>query len=165
LIVDQDPNQTYILNDYFLAVANSYTDGIVTYEMPEMTNGKHTLTFRVWDLLNNSTVQTVDFEVVKGLCPVIFSVSNYPNPVQTETRFVVNIDRPVENLSTTVEVFDLFGQKIWSTSQSSADNLSWNLVTNKGQKVRAGIYLYRVNVKTIDGDTTSKTNKMMIIEQ
>jgi len=130
-----------------------------------MVDGTHTLTLRVWDLLNNSTTQTIEFKVVKGLVPVIFSVSNYPNPVQTETWFVVNHDRPEEILSTTVEVFDLSGRKIWSFSQSSADNLSWNLETNDGKKVKAGVYLYRVSIKTTNSDICSKTNKMIIIEQ
>jgi hypothetical protein len=165
LTVDKDPNQSYVLNDYFRANENSYTEGVIQYKLPEMVDGTHTLTLRVWDLLNNSTTQTIEFKVVKGLVPVIFSVSNYPNPVQTETWFVVNHDRPEEILSTTVEVFDLSGRKIWSFSQSSADNLSWNLETNDGKKVKAGVYLYRVSIKTTNSDICSKTNKMIIIEQ
>ncbi|MFZ4724783.1 MAG: type IX secretion system sortase PorU [Paludibacter sp.] len=165
LTIDQDPSQSYILNDNFQAAANSYTDGVVKYKLPQMINGKHTLTFRVWDLLNNSTTQSIDFEVISGLNPVIFSVSNYPNPVKTETRFMVNHDRPETLLSTTVEVFDLSGRKIWSETQPSADNLTWNLISSNGQKVKSGIYLYRVNIKTTDSDITSKTNKMVIVEQ
>lgn len=165
LTIDQDPSQSYILNDNFQSAANSYTDGIVKYKLPQMVNGKHTLTFRVWDLLNNSTTQSIDFEVISGLNPVIFAVSNYPNPVKTETRFMVNHDRPETLLSTTVEVFDLSGRKIWSETQPSADNLTWNLISNNGQKVKSGIYLYRVNIKTTDSDITSKTNKMVIVEQ
>jgi len=165
LTVDQDPSQSYVLNDYFQASANSYTSGVVNYKLPEMIDGKHTLTLRVWDLLNNSTSKILNFEVVKGLKPVIFSVSNYPNPVKTKTWFVVNHDRPETILITTVEIFDLSGRKIWSFSQQSADNITWNLLTNDGHRVKAGVYLYRVNIKTSDSDISSKTNKMMIVEQ
>lgn len=165
LTVDEDPSQSYVLNDYFQAVANSYTNGAINYKLPELIDGKHALTLRVWDLLNNSTTKSLNFEVVKGLKPVIFSVSNYPNPVKTKTWFVVNHDRPETILTTTVDIFDLSGRKIWSFSQPSADNMTWNLVTNDGHRVKAGVYLYRVNIKTSDSDITSKTNKMMIIEQ
>ncbi|MHB9141481.1 MAG: type IX secretion system sortase PorU, partial [Paludibacter sp.] len=165
LTIDHDPAQSYILNEYFQAAPNSYTDGTVKYKLPEMDNGKHTLTFRVWDLLNNSSSKTIDFEVVKGLTPVIFSVSNFPNPVKTQTQIVIYHDRPETILNTTVEIFDLSGRKIWSFSQSSAENVSWNLVTNDGVKVKAGIYLYRVSIKTNDSEICSKTNKMLIIEQ
>lgn len=165
LTIDQNPSQSYILNDYFQAAPNSYTDGTIKYKLPEMTDGKHTLTFRVWDLLNNSTSKTLDFEVVKGLKPTIFSISNYPNPVKTSTQIVVIHDRPETILNTTVEIFDLSGRKIWSFAQSSAENVTWDLVTNNGVRVKAGIYLYRVSIKTNDSEISSKTNKMLIVEQ
>jgi len=165
LTIDIDPNQSFVLNDYFQASANSYKDGIVKYKLAEMANGKHTLTFRVWDLLNNSSTKTIEFEVEKGLTPVVFSVSNYPNPVKSKTKIVVKHDRPDTVLKTSVDIFDLSGRKIWSFSQSSADNIEWDLTASDGIKVKTGIYLYRVNVKTANSDVFSKTNKMMVVEQ
>jgi len=164
MTIDQDPTQSYVLNDYFQSSPNSYTDGVVTYKMSELANGKHSLTFRVWDLLNNSSTSTINFEVVKGLAPVIFSVYNYPNPVKDQTNIVVIHDRPETILNTTVEVFDLTGRKIWSFSQASAGNVSWDLIGNNGQHVKAGIYLYKVSVKTTDTNVTTKANKMLIVE-
>jgi len=164
LIIDQDPAQSYVLNDYFQANTNSYSSGVVKYKLPLMQNGKHTLTFRVWDLLNNSTTNSLNFEVVKGLAPEIFTVYNYPNPVKTDTRIVVRHDRPETILHTTVEIMDISGRKIWSFSQSGADNISWNLNTNDGIRIRTGIYLYKVTIKTSNSESTSKTNKMLIVE-
>ena len=129
LTVDKDPYQSLIINDYYQANVDSYTEGIVRYKLPEMTNGKHTLTFKGWDLLNNSSSSTIDFEVVKGLTPEIYSVSNYPNPVKTVTNIIVVHDRPETVLGTTVEIFDISGRKIWSKSQSTVDNITWNLIT------------------------------------
>jgi len=165
LTVDQDPVQSYVLNDYFQANTNSYSSGVLNYKLPVMTNGKHTLSLRVWDLLNNSTTNSINFEVVTGLAPSIFSVYNYPNPVKTETTIIVNHDRPETVLGTRVEIFDLSGRIIWSFSQSSADNITWNLISNSGEKVKTGIYLYRVSIKTKNSDSTSKTNKMLIVGQ
>lgn len=165
LTLDKDPAQSYVLNDYFQAIANSYTTGYVKYKLPLLTNGKHTLSFKVSDLLNNSSVNSIDFNVVTGLAPQIFSVYNFPNPVKTQTSIIVNHDRPETILKTTIEIFDLSGRKIWSFSQSSADSITWNLTGNDGLRVKSGIYLYRVSIKTSDSDVTSKTNKMLIIEQ
>lgn len=164
LTIDEDPTQSIVVNDYFNATANSYTDGVVKYQLSGLENGKHTLTFKAWDLLNNSSSQTIDFEVVKGLAPNIFSVYNYPNPVKTGTSIIVNHDRPETILNTTIEIFDLSGRKIWSFSQSNADNVNWDLIGNDGIKVKSGIYLYKVSINTIDSDVCSKTNKMLIIE-
>jgi hypothetical protein len=164
LTIDQSSKESHILNDYFQANADSYTGGTVSYKLPIMENGKHSLTFRVWDLLNNSTTQTLDFQVNKGLKPVIFSVNTYPNPVKTQANIVVKHDRPETVLQTTVEIFDIIGRKIWSFSQSSANNITWDLLTDDGRKVKTGVYLYRVNIKVLNSDITSKTNKMLIIE-
>lgn len=165
LTIDEDPNQSYILNEHFSAAVNSYSEGTVKYKLPEMKAGKHTLTFRVWDLLNNSTTKTIDFEVVKGLTPVIFGIRNYPNPVKSQTFISVHHDRPETILNTTVEIFDLSGRKIWSFTQASADSIPWNLQASDGRRVNPGVYLYRVNIKTADSELTSKTNKMIILEQ
>jgi len=165
LTIDSDPNQSYVLNDYFEASANSYSAGSVKFKLPEMTNGKHTLTFRVWDLLNNSTTKTIEFEVIKGLAPMVFSVSNFPNPVKSVTNIVVKHDRPEKILNSTVEIFDLAGRIIWTFSQSTADNIVWDLTTNDGRKVNKGVYIYRVNITTDNNEQFSKTNKMMVVEQ
>ena len=165
LTLDNDPVKSYILNENFQSDPNSYTSGIATYKLPALNNGKHTLTFKVSDLLNNSSTSSIEFEVISGLAPQIFAVYNYPNPVKSNTSIIVQHDRPETILSTTVEVFDLTGRKIWSFSQANADNISWDLISTNGQKVKNGIYLYRVNIKTTDSNVTSKTNKMLILEQ
>jgi len=162
LTVDNDPNKTYILNDYYTAVENSYQQGTVSYKLSTLQEGKHTLTFRAFDLLNNSTTKTIEFEVVKGLSPVIFSVYNYPNPVREQTKFVIQHDRPETLLTTTVEIFDLSGRKIWMFTQSSTDEVTWNLKTSNGEKVQKGIYLYRVSIRTENSSLTSKTNKIIV---
>ncbi|HQG67510.1 MAG TPA: type IX secretion system sortase PorU, partial [Paludibacteraceae bacterium] len=162
LTVDNDPNKTYILNDYYTAAENSYQQGTVSYKLSTLQEGKHTLTFRAFDLLNNSTSDTIEFEVVKGLAPVIFSVYNYPNPVREQTKFVIQHDRPETLLTTTVEIFDLSGRKIWMFSQTSADEVTWNLTTSNGEKVQKGIYLYRVSIRTENSSLTSKTNKIIV---
>ena len=162
LVVDDNPLTSYTLNEYFVAQTNSYTSGNVQYKIPKLKEGKHTLTFHAWDLLNNSTISTLDFEVVNGLTPNIFGVSCYPNPANIKTNFVVIHDRPETVLETTVEIFDLVGRKIWSKTQSSADNLVWDLSDFQGKKAQNGIYLYRISIKTDNSNITSKTSKILI---
>jgi len=164
MTIDKDPSHSYILNESYQANTNSYTSGVVRYKIPLLENGKHSLTFRVWDLLNNSTTDSINFEVVNGLAPEIFTVYNYPNPFKTETKIVVKHDRPETILSTTVEIFDISGREIWSFSQTGADDISWKVVSNNGYRIKAGIYFYRVTIKTKNSDSTSKSNKMLIIE-
>jgi len=134
-------------------------------KLPLMAAGKHTLTFHCWDLLNNSTTSTLDFEVVPGLTPEIFQVYNYPNPVRNATTFMIEHDRPQVILETKVDIFDISGRIIFTINQSNSDNLTWDLKDSTGKKVQPGVYLYRISVKTTNSELTSKANKIIVLGQ
>jgi hypothetical protein len=154
-----------VLNDFFETKANSYTEGAVNYKMSGLTEGKHSLTFKAWDLLNNSSSETIEFEVVNGLQPTIFNVYNYPNPVKTGTSIIVEHDRPETVLNTLIEIFDLSGRKIWQFEQNNADNVHWDLRGADGVAVKSGVYFYKVSISTSNSEVFSKTNKMLVIEK
>jgi len=165
LTIDNDPMKSFILNDNYQALVNSYSAGTVKYKLPQLDNGKHSLTLRVCDLLNNSSTTSIDFVVENGLTPIIFSVTNYPNPFKGSTRIRVIHDRPETIIKTTVEIFDIVGKKIWSFDEPSADDISWDLSSMEGVKIKSGVYLYRVSIKTKNSNLYYKTNKMIIVEQ
>jgi hypothetical protein len=164
ITIDNDPAQSYVVNDYFETKANSYNEGTLHYKLPSLADGKHSLTFKAWDLLNNSSAKTIEFEVIAGLQPVIFKIYNYPNPVVSGTQIVVEHDRPETVLDATIEIFDLSGRKIWMFEQSNTDNVKWDLRAADGVKVKPGIYLYKVSISTANSEIYSKTNKLLVIE-
>ena len=108
MIVDNDPKQIYVLNEYFTSANDSYTSGQVSYLMGELPDGPHSLTFRAWDLLNNSTTKSLNFIVEAGLDPSIYSVISYPNPVRQTgvLNLMVNYDQPDELLSSEIYLFN-----------------------------------------------------------
>lgn len=165
LTIDSDASQTYVLNDYYSAEIGSYTTGTIQYKLSDLSDGKHTLTLRAWDLQNNSTTKTLDFNVVTGLTPQIFNISCYPNPIKSGSVTIkIAHDRPSSILYTKVDIFDLAGRLIWTFSQNNADSIQWDLTGGDGQKVKSGLYLYRVSIHTSDSDSFSKTNKILILE-
>lgn len=165
LTVDEDPGQSYILNEYYKTALNDFSKGSLKFKLPTLKSGKHTLTFRVWDLLNNSGSKTIEFEVVKGLAPVIFNISNYPNPVKSYTKFVINHDRPETVINAQVDIFDMSGRKVWSFSQSTLDEITWYLSDSAGNRLKSGVYLYRISIKNNSNEVYSKINKMLLIEE
>jgi len=165
LIIDDDPGKTYVLNEYFESAINDYSKGTVRFKLPVLKSGKHTLTVRAWDLLNNSGSNTIDFEVVKGLEPVIFKIGNYPNPVKEYTKFTIEHDRPETVVSATVDIFDVSGRKIWTFTQSTLDEISWYLSDTAGNSLKSGVYLYRISLTDKYSQVYSKISKMMLIEQ
>lgn len=164
LVVDDEPGQTYILNDFYKSDLNDFTKGTIRFKLPVMKSGKHTASIRVWDLLNNSSAHTIEFEVVKGLEPEIFNIYNYPNPVKSYTKFVVEHDRPETVLNATVDIYDLSGRLVWTFKQSTLDEISWDMNDMYGQRLKTGIYLYRISVQSNSDRVFSKINKLMIVE-
>jgi len=171
LSIDQNPSMYYPVNDYFTPSMNDYRSGTVQYRLPALADGKHTLTFRVWDVLNNSTVKSIDFEVQKGLAPELFSVTCYPNPAKgAVTNFVLNHDRPNTILQVGVSVYDLTGRllKTLQTSTPSATStvtIPWDVTDSSGNRLPPGIYLYKMNVSTTNGNSASKTQKIIVAGQ
>ncbi len=163
LIIDDDPGMIYSLNDYYTSEINDHTRGSLRFKLPELKSGKHTLTFRVWDMLNNSSTQTLDFEVVRGLEPTIFKIYNYPNPVTAYTRFVVEHDRPETVISTQVDVFDVSGRRVWTFLQSTLDEIHWELKDDFGRQLSPGAYMYRISIRTTKGLVESQLNKFILI--
>ena len=161
LVVDNDPKQTYTLNEYFTSEQDSYQAGQVNYLMPEMANGAHSLRFRAWDLMNNSTTQTLNFIVEAGLDPSIYSVTSYPNPVQ-ETgilNLVVNYDQPDELIYTELYISNLNGQVLYTHTQNNPDRMSVNLAE---MSLQPGIYMYTVRIKTESSKYAASSGKIIV---
>ena len=161
LIVDDDPKQIYSLNEYFTASSNSYQAGQVSYLMDALSDGPHSLTFRAWDLLNNSTTQSLNFIVESGLDPSIYSVTTYPNPVQEQgiVNLVVNYDQPDELIQTEIYLFNLSGQMVYSHTQDNPDQVSINLAQ---LGLQPGVYVYNVRIKSASSKYSTTAGKIIV---
>ena len=161
LVVDNDPKQIYTLNEYFTAESNSYQKGLVSYLMEAMPDGPHSLTFRAWDLLNNSTTQSLNFIVETGLDPSICSVTSYPNPVHAggQLTLLVNYDQPDELLQTELYLYNINGQLVYSHTQDNPDAVSINLAQ---LGLRAGIYVYSIRIKSASSRYSTTSGKIIV---
>lgn len=161
LIVDDDPKQIYVLNDYFTATSNSYQSGLVSYLMEALPDGPHSLSFRAWDLLNNSTTKSLNFVVEAGLDPSIYSVTTYPNPVQTEgiVNLIVNYDQPDERLSTELYLYNINGQLVYSHLQKNPDAVSINLAQ---LGLQPGVYVYNLRIKSASSKYSTTSGKIIV---
>lgn len=169
-IIDNDPQQTFVLNSYYTSELGDYTSGTVTYSLPELEEGSHTLLVRAWDVLNNSTTVEIPFEVVRGLRPQVGYVWNTPNPARTSTTFVITHNRPQTELAVRIELYDFSGRLLWNHSQTTVSSgnelrLTWNLTTDGGRPIGNGVYLYRVVLSTKDGEECAKARKIVVARQ
>lgn len=135
--------------------------GTIAYRLPELTDGAHTLTLRIWDTGGNSTSATVDFFVDSSSKLTVYDIYTSATPASSTARFYLVHDRPDATLRVTVAVYDLWGRPVWiNTSIGRSDMytsspVEWNLNDMGGARVQRGIYIYRAWVAEYGGTTGS----------
>ena len=169
LIIDGDSEKSYNLNDNFTFDYESYTSGQTYYVLPALSEGKHTLKFRAWDILNNSSTTTLDFVVKKNIQPNIVDVYATPNPARESTTFVVAHNFCGAELNLEIDIMDASGRLLWSTSTTETATTNtlpykWDLRTDSGAKLNTGIYLYRVRLNSNGSSYATKTQKLIVIQ-
>lgn len=164
--LDGDINFTDVAS-HFTPDTDGSAAGTILYPFSELSAGNHTATLKVWDTGGNSASATVDFFVNPDLAPKIFDVYSDANPATVSANFYVNHNRPEAMLTVKIEIYDLGGNKVWSSESTGRADMytstpvSWNLTNSAGQKVTRGIYLYRTTV-TSGGDASTLTRRIAV---
>lgn len=166
LIIDNDPNMTYNLNNYLQYIDGSWTQGAVGYSIPTLSTGTHTLLFRAWDMLNNPSAMEVEFEVVDGLQPNILSLK-IKGPVRDELTVVIENDRPQSALSMQISIFDMTGRQLWKASEigispSNYYTYSVNLNETSGH-LPPGVYICRASIQSASGGAQATEEKKFLV--
>lgn len=170
MIIDNDINKTYNLNDRFQYEFGDYRKGTTDYVLPELTDGPHKLLFRAWDAQNNSSVAELSFVVDSKQQPSMGNVVCTKNPATTSTSFVITHDRTGSEMDVELEIFDTSGRKLWGKTETGipTDNtysIDWDLTTGNGSRLRTGIYLYRVLISSNGSSQASQAKKLIILGQ
>lgn len=162
---DGNRNEVYKVSDYFTLSAGKYNEGLLTYPLPTLSLGAHTATLRIWDVFDNNTTTTLSFNVTDKEQPK-FDVSATTLTPTVSTRFITTFTERANSESTTpviTEVFNVSGLRVWHNKADIAAGVryasfNWNLTDYTGNKVPAGVYLYRSKV----GDKETSTKKIII---
>jgi hypothetical protein len=170
ICIDGNPAWTYYQSQHNFEITTDGDDRIVGFSIPELPAGEHTLSFKVWDIVNNPTTDTLHFNVIKGYEPVIVDLYATDNPAKTGTSFVLNHNLPETPLNMDVRVYDLAGRVVWNSSQKivssfSTFSIEWDLHSNSGSRVRPGVYIYWAAVQTESSKEVTKAKKIVVLEQ
>ncbi|MCQ2254017.1 MAG: type IX secretion system sortase PorU [Bacteroidaceae bacterium] len=169
LVIDDDVNKTFVLNDNFTFELGDYTKGTTYYSLPTLAPGKHTLRFRAWDILNNSSTTTLTFNVTNAIKPDLQDIYCTKNPARDNTSFIITHDRKGSDVNAEIEVMTMAGRPLWrktvrgSSTSSGSFVIDWDLTTDGGGKLQTGVYLYRVRLSSDGSDSVSKAKKLIII--
>ncbi len=166
--IDDDINLTDVSSG-FTPDSDGSPAGDIVYQLPELTPGNHTARLKVWDIGGNSTTASVEFFVDPSAAPKIFDMYSDANPATTEANFYIIHNRPESMLSVTVEIYDLGGSRLWSSTTTGRADMyaskpvTWDLTNSTGQRVGRGIYLYRTTVTSTDNGESSVMTKRIAV--
>jgi hypothetical protein len=143
----------------FVAEPNSYQRGTVRWPLPELSPGRHTLSVRAWDVLNNSSTAEISFNVANDEVLNVLNVYNYPNPMNRETRFVFEHNQPPgTSAEVEIRIYTLSGRPIRTITSdealpggiltSGSLQVFWDGKDDDFDRPATGIYLYRLRVVT-----------------
>ena len=159
--VDNDPIPI-ILNNYFETDIDTYKSGKVQFALPTLSEGWHRIIIKAWDLIGNSSADTLFFEVPKSSSLNIKNATNYPNPFVEKTRFSFEINQIGATDLVLFEVFDWSGKRLFYQSNLQVINqnriyLDWDSKTIPEIKLSPGVYFYKFSVKS-NSSLVSTTN-------
>ena len=167
--LDNDPHQYFVLNNFYESDLDNYQKGSVRFQLPQLSAGHHSLKIKAWDVVNNSSEYILDFMVINSEELKIDHVLNYPNPFTTKTAFWFEHNYPSTDLYVKIELFTLTGKLIKTISQTintpgnRSNEIEWDGRDEYGKKIGRGVYLYRLRVKTIDGKTADKWERLVVL--
>jgi len=167
--LDNDPNSSFVLNNYFVNDFDNYMKGRIIYDLSELSEGNHSLTLKAWDNYNNSSEKSIIFLVETGGKFILKNLINYPNPFLNETSIRAEHNRPDNEFNILINIFNLNGKliKIIKTKVPSTGYalppIIWDGNDDGGSRVGRGIYPYTVIVSTGTGETARASGRMIIL--
>jgi hypothetical protein len=169
IVLNGNASKPIILNDYYEADLDSYQSGMIRYPFENLPEGNHNLTFKVWDIQNNSSVSGIDFVVAKSAELALNHVLNYPNPFTTHTKFFFEHNQACNPLKVTVQVFTISGKAVKTIQQTITcegfrpEGINWDGRDDYGDRLARGVYIYKVSILDLNNKKAEKTEKLVIL--
>jgi len=165
LVIDNQESLTYSLNSYFTPTTGDYRSGTVTFVIPALSEGYHTLTLRAYDVLNNPSTVTVEFYVNVGQKPTIYDMT-IQSPSQHEKVFTILTNRPGCTLDIALDVYDVAGRHLWrttdtATSDTGTISYTWNM-DGTGAHLPSGVYIVKCGISSSGGPSANINKKFLV---
>lgn len=168
-VIDSDSQNPVVLNEYYETDLDTYKSGRISYQMPELAEGNHTISLKAWDIHNNSSNASLDFVVASSSEIALEHVLNYPNPFTTHTEFMFEHNQACVALDVRLQVFTVSGKLVKTIEQQVMQNgfrsepIAWDGTDDFGDRIGRGVYVYKLEVRNELGETAEQFEKLVIL--
>lgn len=166
-----DDGQNFVLNDYYKAEVDDFTKGQAIFDLNNLTLGTHSITVKAWDVTNNSSEATINFNVVEFIKGNILNTYIYPNPFQESATLVFEHDLAEKDVDLTLYMYSSTGQLLAKSTQriylesSKTEIPLWTLGININD-FPEGIFFYKINLSSneLENGVESNFEKIVILD-
>jgi hypothetical protein len=168
-ILDENSQEARILNDYYVSDLNTFKSGEVDYPYANLSDGLHSISFKAWDVYNNSSEATIEFVVASSAEFALQHLMNYPNPFKDRTTFSFEYNQSSSTLYAEIKIYSLNGNLVKTINQQIYSNgyrsqqIEWDGTTDGGRKIDSGIYVYALWLKLPNGTAVYQSSKMVVL--
>ncbi len=168
-VIDENTANPIILNDFYESDLDSYQSGRISYKLSNLSEGKHTLRIKVWDVYNNPGEAYTEFYVTNSESFTIEHVLNYPNPFTTNTAFHFDHNAPGQELDIRIQIFTISGKLVKTIDRIEMSDgyhvgpIYWDGLDQYGDKIGKGTYIYKIKVTNAFGQTAEVYEKLVIL--
>ena len=141
------------LGEVYRGDLDTYQSGRAVTQQTGLSEGRHAVRVRAWDIRNNSSSAETVFEVRAGSDVDLFQVTNYPNPMTDGTVFTFQRTSGTA-VSVEVRVYTVAGRLVQRLEVAHVADLvvrvPWDGRDREGASLANGVYLYKVIAQTLD---------------
>ncbi len=167
-ILDNNANSLVVLNDLYEPSADNSRCGTIRYQLSNLSNGRHTLTLKAWNIYNYSGSATIQFDVANGEEETVSNYTAYPNPTTEAVTLRAEHNKSVT--AATIEIYNTYGKKIRTLHPSISPEgyvigpIRWDFSNDAGVQQGKGIYISRLTVTTNSGEQQTFATKIIKIQ-
>lgn len=168
VILDDQTDSPFILNDSYLSDLNTYKSGVITFPFHNLAPGRHTLRLKVWDVNNNSSEATTEFVVASSEGLALENLDAWPNPMRDQVTFEFDHNQAGQELTVQLDIYSLDGKKaatlnrrIFATGYRTV-GFEWDGRGSDGHLLTSGFYIGQLKITTVAGLAAEKSVKVVI---
>ncbi len=90
----------------------------------------------------------------------VISISNYPNPFNSTTNFVVKVPTELQSAAKEINIYNITGEKVYTINFKNNNQVSWDGDDREGNPVSTGIYYYQLVI----GNKEYKNGKIILLK-
>ena len=167
-ILDNNSSSPYILNEFYTSDLDNYRKGVVEFPLNDLSVGEHTITFKIWDVFNNSSESVISFVVTDDASIIISDFVNYPNPFAGSTEFYFQNNQSGQMIDLSIDIYSITGMHIRSINRSVYNDgyrigpINWDGKSKNGDNLSAGLYIAKLNIDLENGMFETKSIRIAI---